>query len=282
MSSMNEIKQRIENVTSTHQLIRAMNTIASTKLIKARNQMEGVRPMFSGLNLQVEEIASLEEAHSHPYYHEAEVDASLYIVFSSDQGYAGSYNANVLNFALNHMEKGKKNEQIIVIGNKGYQFFKRHNKRIIHLITDIKDSHVYYGSEELAQMTRDLYDQGQVQECFIIFTNFMNVLTYEPKVERILPIDVKHVASDFVNRRLYEPDLHTFIDELVPLYLHMAIFRAVSESHTSEQAARMTNMDTASNNASDLIKELSQQYNRQRQAAITQELSEIVGGANFE
>ncbi|WP_041450322.1 ATP synthase F1 subunit gamma [Amphibacillus xylanus] len=279
---MRDIKQRIENVRSTEQIIRAMDMVASTKLQKARRQLEGVRPIYGNLKRVVEEIGNLEEVETHPFYYERKVKNTLYIIITSDRGLSGSYNANILSESIKHMNNGK-NEKILVVGSKGNDYLKKREKNIIRKITDIADSQVYYGTENLAKWLSDLYLSGEVDEVFVAYTRFENVLSYIPHVERLLPVatGVELEDNNRNNEKKYEPDLATFIDQVMPLYLHMSLFRAFSESHTSEQAARMVNMDAAGNNASDLIKDLTSMYNRKRQAAITQELSEIVGSANF-
>ena len=130
MSSMNDIKQRITNVSSTKQIIRAMDMIASTKLQRAKAQLEGVRPIYYELKRIVEELGSLKKAKTHVFYKEREVKNSMYMILTSDRGYAGGYNANILATALEHMNKGK-NEKILVVGAKGYEFFKKRKKNII-------------------------------------------------------------------------------------------------------------------------------------------------------
>lgn len=280
MSSMKDIKQRIANIRSTGQIIKAMDMIASTKLHKARAQLEGVRPIYNELKRRVEEVGAHEEADNHAFYQERVVKSSLYVVLTSDRGFAGGFNANITLTALEHMEQGK-NEKLIVVGSKGDRYFRKRNKNIIKKITDVSDAHMYYGTESIAKMLEDLYLTGEVDEVFVAYTQFENILSYVPYVERVLPVvttapDIKH--SSF---KIYEPDIHTYIDHIMPLYLHMCLFRAFSESHTSEQAARMVSMDVAGKNANEMIEKLSLMFNRRRQAAITQELSEIVGSASI-
>lgn len=280
MTSLRDIKQRIENVGSTQQIIKAMDMIASTKLHKARAQLEGVRPIYHELKRKVEELGVHKDAKKHVFYKEREVKNSLYIVLTSDRGFSGGYNANIASKALEHMNQGK-NEKILVVGAKGYEYFKKKGKNIIRKIIDVADAQVYYGSESVAKWVIDLYLSGEVEEVFIAYTHFENVLKHVPCVERILPVSTEATDAEDNGNVKYEPDIDTFIGHLIPLYLHMNLFRAFSESHTSEQAARMVNMDAAGKNAEEMIEKLTRMYNRQRQAAITQELSEIVGSANI-
>lgn len=280
MSSMRDIKKRIDNVSSTAQLIKAMDTIASTSLHKARQQLNGVRPIYNELKRQVEELGERKEALTHPYYEDRPINNTLYIVLTSDRGYVGSYNNSILQAAMDHMNDGRS-EQILAVGSKGYNYFKKHGKNIIRKVTDVADSHVYYGSESLSLWAKELYTSGQVDEVFIVYSEFVNVLTYKPRIEKLLPVSSTYDENAYEGDRLYEPDVPTVMDHLIPLYLHMNFFRAISESHTCEEAARMVNMDAAGKNADELIKELRLSYNRQRQAAITQELNEIIGGSKF-
>lgn len=280
MTSIRDIKQRIANVSSTEQIIKAMDMIASTKLHKARAQVEGIRPIYHGLKRTVQELANHEESKTHEFYKEREIKNSLYLIITSDRGFAGGYNINIMQSALEHMNQGK-NEKILILGSKGYEYLKKRNKNIIRKITNVADSQAYYGSERIATWVTNLYLSGEVDEVFIAYTHFENILSYIPYIKKLLPIvaDTKEVLD--IHDRKYEPDIHTFIDNTIPLYLHMNLFWAFSESHTSEHASRMVSMDAAGKNAEDMIEELTRLYNRNRQAAVTQELSEIVGSANI-
>lgn len=280
MSSTRSIKQRIANVSSVEQLIKAMDMVASTKLVKARAQLEGVRPIYKELNRIIGEVASREEVISHVFFKERKVKNSLYIILTSDRGLSGGYSSKISGKALEHMNQGK-NERLLIVGSKGTEYFNRAGKNIVKKVVDISDSQIYYGSENLAKWSMDLYLSGEVDEVFIAYTEFQNVLTYNPKVERVLPIGATTDDRLDSSEHKYEPDIDVFIDEMVPLYFHMNLFRAFSESHTSEQAARMVSMDSAGKNASDVIEDLTREYNRKRQAAITQEISEIVGSASI-
>lgn len=280
MSSLKELKQRIANVSSTKQLIKAMDIVASTKLYRVRAQLEGVRPIYWQLKRIVEEAGREEAAQDHIYYAGREVRNSLYIILTSDRGFSGGYNANIVAKALDHMNQGK-NEKILVVGSKGYEYFKKREKNIIRKVIDLPDAQVYYGAESIARWVINLYRSGEVDEVFIAYTHFVNVLSYTPCVERLLPVVTGNEPPLAWSERKYEPDLATFIDHTIPLYLHMSLFRAFSEAHTCEQAARMISMDEAGKNAEEMIEELTRMYNRKRQAAITQELTEIVGSTNI-
>ena len=284
MGSMRNIKKRISNVQSAEQIVKAMNMVASSKLYKIRAQLEGTRPIYKELKRVVEEVATIKEAQSHVFYEEKDVKSSLYVILTSDRGLSGSYNSNIINKSLDHMKR-VKDEKILVVGSKGNEYFKKMDKNNVRRVIDMADAQLYYGSENISKWITELYLSGEVDEVFICYTYFENVLNSVPVIEKLLPINGK-IDSDFDieeddNNKKYEPSLNEFIEHVVPLYLHMSVFRALSESHTSEQAARMVNMDAAAKNASDLVDDLTSLYNRKRQAAITQELNEIVAGANI-
>jgi len=278
VSSMRSIKQRIGNISSVEQIIRAMDMVASTKLVQARAKLEGVRPIYNELKRIVEEVGTHEKAMTHIFYEQRKVENSLYIILTSNRGLAGGYNSNICKKTLEHMNQGK-NEKLIVAGSKGYEFFRNYDKSIVHSIVGVSNENVYYGSENLAKKSIELYLTGAVEEVFIACTRFENVLTHEPTIEKVLPIQTSKQKDMGIDDRKYEPSLEVFIDAMVPLYMHMNLFRAFSEAHTSEQAARRVNMDAAGKNASEIIQDLNRLYNRKRQAAITQEISEIVGSA---
>jgi F-type H+-transporting ATPase subunit gamma len=281
LNSLRDIKQRIGNIDSTKQIIRAMDMIASTKLQKVRVQLEGVRPIYGNLKRIAEELGCHKDAHSHIFYNNSSIESNdtLYIVITSDRGLSGSYNANILSKSYAHMNQEGVNEKILVVGSKGYEFFKKRNKHILRTVTDLTDAQVYYVAESIANWLTDYYLSGKVKEVYIAYTHFETVLSYVPYVEKLLPLSCSGLKEYF--DRKYEPDVKTFIDHLVPIYLHMNLFRAFSESHTSEQAARMVNMSSAGKNAEEIIEDLTRMFNRKRQAVITQELSEIVGSVSI-
>lgn len=264
------------------QIIKAMDMVASTKLIRARESLDGIRPIYHNLKRVVTELGKQAENADHKFFKErTDAKNTLYLVLTSDRGLSGSYNTNILSKALKHMNQGK-NEKIVVVGTKGIDFFKREGKDIIRSVYDISDENVFYGTENMARNIHDVFlsDEDDIEEVYLVYTHFNNVLNLEPKIEKLLPVDMDESDKDYISDIKFEPGTDAFIDNVVPLYLHMSLFRAFSEGHTSEQAARMVSMDAAGKNANDLIDDLNRVYNRKRQAEITQELSEIVGSAD--
>ena len=203
--------------------------IASTKLHRARAQLEGVRPIYRELKGLVEDLRGEKEAQHHQYYKEREVQSSLYIILTSDRGFSGAYNANIMSEAISHMSQGK-NEKILIVGSKGKEYFKRKKKNIIRAITDVDDTQVYYGSESVTKWTIELFLSQEVDEVFLAYTEFENILNHIPRVERLLPIGITSQNQEDKGDNRYEQGINVYMDYLIPLYLHMSLFRAISLS----------------------------------------------------
>lgn len=280
MPSKKEIKQRISNVSTTRQIIRAMDMVASTKLNKARARLDGIRPLYGQMQRRIAELSHCEEAQTHAFAAPRKIKNSCYVVLTSNKGLCGGYNTGVSEAALMHMEQGR-HEKIIAVGAKGLEFFRRRHKDILYRITDIPEVQVYETAGRLGELASSLYISGEVDELYVAYTHFESTLSHLPRVERLLPLPIDSNGAPARDRMRYEPDVHTFIDHLLPLYLHTYFFAASAEAMACEHAARMFNMDSAGKNATEMIDELKRMYNRKRQSAITQELSEIVGGANI-
>jgi F-type H+-transporting ATPase subunit gamma len=201
------------------------------------------------------------------------------VVITSDKGLCGSYNKNVSEAALRHMSG--KNEKILVVGAKGSEFFRRRDKNVIRRITDISEAQIYEGTGRMADRIHHMYLSGEIDEVYVAYTKFETTLKYVPRVEKVLPLTGGEGRAIRRGGMKYEPDANTFLNELIPLYLHMYFFAAHSESLACEHAARMVNMESADRNATEIIDDLTLMYNRRRQAAITQEINEIVSGANI-
>lgn len=281
MPSIKDIKQRISNVSTTQQIIRAMDMVASTKLHKARARLYGIRPLYGEMQRRIEDLSRCEEAVTHAFAAPRKVKSTAYIVITSNKGLCGGYNTDVAQAALSHMEQGK-NEKIVAVGAKGWEYFRRFQKNILYRITDIPEAQIYQTAGRLGELASSLYLSGEADEVYVVYAYFESTLSHLPQVERVLPLPIDRGGAAGGRRMKYEPDAHTFIDHFVPLYLHTCFFAASAEATACEYAARMLNMDSAGKNASEAIDKLKRMYNRKRQTAITQELSEIVGGANIQ
>ncbi|MCL2426198.1 MAG: ATP synthase F1 subunit gamma [Oscillospiraceae bacterium] len=284
MSSMKAIKKRISSVNSTKKIMKAMNLVAASKLQKAKVRLDDIRPMYNDIKTVMENIrAGVSDDMNVPFADARKVKNVLYIVLTSDRGLCGSFNATVSKEALAYVEALKdKKAKIIAIGSKGWDYFRRRGKEIVHRCEGASEASSYIDAEEIGKMVADMYSSGEVDEVYIVYTHFESVLAHIPYIERLLPLRV--VASDdfdkTANTMSYDPDISTFIKNAVPMYLSITIFGAMMESAVCEQASRMTSMDSATRNAEEIIDTLTLDFNRKRQGMITQEITEIVSGAN--
>ena len=275
---MKDIKLRIKSVESTMQITKAMELVASSKLRKARDRMEGARPYFMALYGTLSKLAAYTVDFSSPFVQDRPVKKSAYVLIAGDRGLAGGYNNNMFKLFTAHSKD--KNAVVIPVGKKAVEFCKRRN---IESITDefirVED---FTSSDctEIGEILTHLFEQGEIDEVFICYTTFISMLSQSPEIIQVLPL--KNIDSQKYQRTSiteYEPDPEELFNILVPQFITGLVYGAVTESFASELAARRTAMDAASKNAQEMVGNLSLQYNRARQAAITQEITEIVAGA---
>lgn len=280
MSSMKSIKSRISNVSATKQIMKAMDMVSFTKLQKAKQRLEDARPLFEEIKRIIDEVKNRDELRDNKFIAKREIKNSLYIILTSDRGLCGSYNYNISQKALEHMSEGK-NEQVLIVGHKGNEFFKSRDKNIMSQVMEQSEIRMYWDAKLISELVSSLYVDGDVDEVFIAYTEFETTLNYIPKIEKLLPLPLDGIDYDGRDEIKYEPNINGFLEYSIPMYLHAYLFAAMAESVTCEHASRMINMDSATKNATDIIDELGRTYNRKRQAAITQELNEIVSSADI-
>ena len=275
---MKDIKLRIKSVESTMQITKAMELVASSKLRKARDRMEAARPYFMTLYSNLNKLAAYSADFSSPFVHHRPVKKSAYVLIAGDRGLAGGYNNNMFKLFTAHAEG--KNAVVIPVGKKAVEFCKRRN---IEIFTDDYNNVEDFTSSdctEIGELLSHRFAEGQIDEVFICYTTFISMLSQSPEIIQILPLT--NIDSENYQRKgltEFEPDPEALFDILVPQFITGLVYGAVSESWASELAARRTAMDAASKNAEEMVGNLSLQYNRARQAAITQEITEIVAGA---
>jgi len=284
MASMKAIKKRITSVNNTKKIMKAMNLVAASKLQKAKARLDDIRPMYNDIKKVMENIkAGVDDDMNVPFSGNREVKSIGYIILTSDRGLCGSFNATISKEALACIDSNKdKNAKIIAIGSKGWDFFRRRGKEIVYRCESASEATGFHDAELLGHKIVEMYTSGEVDEVYIIYTHFESVLAHVPFIEKLLPLKMT-ARNDIDIRTLsmsYDPDITTFITHVVPMYLNITIFGAMMESAVCEQASRMTSMDSATRNASDILDDLTLDYNRKRQSMITQEISEIVSGAN--
>ena len=276
--SSKEIKTRIRSLESTKQITKAMEMVAASKLRRAQSQVLNSRPYFETLHATINEIADTNTDFSSPYLVQRPVKRTAYVVIAGDRGLAGGYNSNILKLCYAEMEG--KDAVVLPIGKKAVDFFRSRKVEIL--------SETYLEAEDVSvgdcfTMAKTLckaYLAGEFDEIRIGYTNFVSVLSQTPVTLKMLPLlrqetQAKKPSSDI----LYEPDSTEVFHAIIPEYVGGILYGALCESRASEQAARRTAMDSATQNADEMIADLSLKFNRARQAAITQEITEIVAGA---
>ena len=277
--STKEIKSRIRSMESTKQITKAMEMVAASKLRKAQAQVLTARPYFEILYATVHEIVDKNRDVSSPYLTQRPGKKIAYVVIAGDRGLAGGYNSNVLKLVMNEIQG--KDTVVLPVGKKAVDYFRSHN---VPMLTQS-----YAQAEDMSlgdcftvakSLCKD-YLAGQYDEIRVAFTNFVSILSQTPASLQLLPLARQDTPAEGKVQQevLYEPDSVSVFEAIVPEYLGGVIYGALCESRASEQAARRTAMDSATQNAQEMIADLSLQYNRARQAAITQEITEIVAGS---
>ncbi|MDD6200009.1 MAG: ATP synthase F1 subunit gamma [Firmicutes bacterium] len=276
--STKEIKNRIRSMESTKQITKAMEMVAASKLRHAQNRVLSSRPYFEILYSTITDIVDSNTDFSSPYLVSRPVRRSVYVVIAGDRGLAGGYNSNILKLVQSQI--GEKDVTVLPIGKKAVDFFK---SRGIPALTEsyAEAADVSVGDcFSIAKQLSKAYLAGEFDEVVIGYTNFVSVLSQTPATLRLLPLlQSEGKRSGGGSDILYEPDSVTVFDAIVPEYLGGILYGALCESRAAEQAARRTAMDSATQNAEDMIAELSLKFNQARQAAITQEITEIVAGS---
>ena len=287
MAGAKEIRTQIKSIGSTRKITKAMEMVAASKMRRAQERMQAARPYAHKMRNVVAHLAHANSEYKHPYSVEREVKSVGFIIVSSDRGLCGGLNVNLFRKAVNAMadwdSKGAK-VSVSVVGKKASAFFKRLNANVVGEATDLGDAPQL---EELIGATKvmmDAYLNGEIDRLFIVSNEFVNTMTQKPSVEQLIPIEPHEQEADEgkMNHHwdyIYEPEAKDVIDLLMERYIESLVYQSVAENSACEQAARMVAMKAATDNAGKLIDELQLVYNKARQAAITQELSEIVSGA---
>ena len=275
--STKEIKTRIRSMESTRQITKAMEMVAASKLRRAQAQVLNSRPYFETLYETINDIVDSTRDFSSPYLTKRPVNKVLYIVIAGDRGLAGGYNSNVLKLALSDMEG--KDATVLPIGKKAVDFFR---SRKIPALTEnhAEAADVTIGDcFTIAKFLCKAYLSGEADEIVLVYTDFNSVLSQTATTMQMLPLKAEAKEDTVAAFVEYEPDSEAVLSTIVPEYLGGIFYGALCESRASEQAARRTAMDSATQNAEEMISDLSLQFNRARQAAITQEITEIVAGS---
>ena len=290
MANLRDIRNRISSVNNTQQITKAMKMVAAAKLRKAQDRMIQTRPYANTLANIIGRLIQGQEI-THPLLRElSESRRSLVIVVGSDRGLCGGFNNNLFKevelFIANNFENGKENEglSLITVGKKATAHFGKRSYSIASQHPGFFDNLEYELSASLINEVMDDFIHQQIDEVYLAYNEFKSVIAQNRKVEKILPLNAEDLVVADTEKSvhsgyIYEPDQAAIIDELLPKHIKMQLWKAVLESNASEQGARMTAMDSATENAKDLERSLRLKYNQARQSAITTEISEIVSGA---
>ena len=283
MASGKEIKGKIGSIKNTQKITSAMEMVAASKMKKAQDRMASGRPYAENMLKVIGHIAHGSLEYRHPYLEEREVKNVGYIVISTDRGLCGGLNTNEFKLVTQQVQEWKAkgvNASFSALGSKAVAFFNRFGGSVMAAESGLGDAVKSSDVVGVVRVMLDAYDKGELDRIYLVFNHFVNTMTQEPVINQLLPLP-KSEEDDYKHRwdYLYEPDPKPILEALMVRYIESQVYQGVVDNAASEQAARMVAMKAATDNAGNLIDDLQLVYNKARQAAITQEISEIVGGA---
>lgn len=288
MASLKEIRAKVASIKSTQKITRAMQMVAASKMRRAQERMQLGRPYADSMRRVVSHLVKASPDYKHPYLVPRAVNRVGYIVVSSDRGLAGGLNINLFKKLMQHVKQQKSQSietRFAVIGQKGVSFFKTFGGTVIAAEAHYGDNPSFEQLSVPVQVMLDAYNRGEIDEIYMVYNEFVNAMTQNPSVQRLIPIAAESLVDETMANRehswdyIYEPTTKELLDGLMGRYVESIVYQGVVENIASEQSARMVAMKAATDNAGNLINELQLVYNKLRQAAITREISEIVGGA---
>ena len=285
MPNIKEIRTKIGSVKNTQKITSAMEMVAASKMRKAKARMLAARPYAEKMRNVISHMAFANSEYHHPYMQEREVKRVGYIVISSDRGLCGGLNTNLFKASIASMKEWEDKSiemDICAIGKKGIGFFARLGGNVVSEVSDIGDRPALNDLIGAVKVMLDAYNDGKIDRLYIIYNTFVNSMTQQPSVETLLPLSAEDDSDANLTKHwdyIYEPDAKSVLDGVFMRYIESLVYQGVVENIASEMSARMVAMKAATDNAGDLIDELELIYNKARQASITQEISEIVGGA---
>lgn len=283
MSGAKEIRGKIASIKSTQKITSAMEKVAVSKMRKAQQRMAASRPYADRIRQVIGHLANANPEYRHAFMQDRPVKRVGYIVVSTDRGLAGGLNTNLFKLLVQNMKEWRDQNvetELCVIGSKGAAFFRSYGGNVVAAISGLGEKPSLNDLIGSVKVMLDGYDEGRIDRLYLVSNKFVNTMVQTPKVEQLIPL----VPADEEGLKghwdyVYEPDARELLDGLLVRYIESQVYQAVIENNASEQAARMVAMKSATDNAGEIIKSLQLIYNKARQAAITQEISEIVGGA---
>jgi F-type H+-transporting ATPase subunit gamma len=277
VAGVRDIRRRIRSVRNMQQITKAMKMVSAAKLRKAQEKVIAARPYARQLQEVLERLAQAQTDVKHPLLEKRSVNRVGYVLITSDRGLAGGYNANLIRKTNSLIAEETHEVKLVTVGRKGRDFYRRGKLETIAEFTGLGDNPTFAQAKEIAQEVIGLYKSGELDEVYLIYNEFLTAISQRPTQIKLLPIEQPKgkLGKDYI----FEPSPEEILSALLPKYVETQVFRTLLEGKASEQGARMTAMGSATDNAKDMIDRLTLQMNRARQAAITKEISEIVGGA---
>ena len=284
MASMRDIKRRKSSIQSTQQITKAMKLVSTVKLQKAKNRAEQTDPYFNYMYKTVSSMLARSGNIDHPYLTAGDSKKKAVVVITSNRGLAGGYNSNIVKL-ITGSDFDKEDRDIYAVGGKGAETLERRGYHIADLQTEMMEAPTYPDAASLCNRVLDAFTSGEVGEIYLAYTHFKNTVSQEAKLIKLLPVEIEpdseeNQAADSNILMNYEPNEEEALDMIIPKYVTSLFYGALVEAVASENGARMQAMDSATSNAEEMISDLSLKYNRARQGSITQELTEIIAGAN--
>lgn len=283
MASMRDIKRRKSSITSTQQITKAMKLVSTVKLQKARAHAEATDPYFNYMYRTVSSMLAKSVNLEHPYLKAGDSPRKAVVVLTSNRGLAGGYNSNIVKL-ITHGDFKKEELDIYAVGAKGEELLTSKGYHIVESASEMMEDPTYEDAAALCKRVLKAFTDGQVGEIYLAYTHFKNTVTQEAKLIKLLPVELDESGADekedsniLMN---FEPNPEEALELIIPKYVTSLFYGALVESFASENGARMQAMDSATSNAEDMISDLTLKYNRARQGSITQELTEIIAGAN--
>lgn len=285
MAVGSEIVTKIKSVKSTKKVTTALEMVSASKIKKAQDQMHASRPYTKKIREMVGNLAAATPEYKHPFMQHSAVKKVGYVIISTDRGLCGGLNSNLFKQCVAHMREWQDQDctvEAVTVGNKAAAFFKDTTVDIKAKISSLGDEPELAKLIGVVKVMLDAFEKGEISHLYLVYNDFINTMSQKPVVGQLLPLEEIKESDNATGQNwdyIYEPDAQHALDYLLIRYIESIVYQGVLENLASEHAARMVAMKSASDNASDLIKELQLVYNKARQAAITQEISEIVGGA---
>lgn len=277
-----EIKRRMKSIVNIKQITKAMELVSTAKLRKSRKKLELTRPYYNTVEASIREILAHTKNFKHSMLERRELKTRLIIVLSSDRGLAGGYNINVIRKAEEYLKDGTA-YKLVTVGMQAKEYFSNRNYDISDKFIYVSEDPTHENAKKIGDLAYEMYKKKEVDEVVLVYTHFNSALSLVPTALQLLPAEnIKNVEYDNKPSLMieYEPSPEEVLSKLVSQYINISIFGAMIESAASEQAARRSSMKNASDNADEMLEDLSLRFNRARQASITQEITEIVSGAN--